>query len=58
MKGSIKRGLCIIALASVAAAWAGAQHVPIFPQGEVELQSRAQLVAEIGNWDVSRVRSN
>jgi hypothetical protein len=48
----MKRGLCVIALSMVAAAWAAAQHVPIFPQGEVELQSRAQLVAQVGSWDV------
>jgi hypothetical protein len=48
----MKKTFCVIALAAIAAAWAGAQHVPIFSQGEVELQSRAQLVANIGQWDV------
>jgi len=47
----MKRRLVIVALAAVTQL-AGAQHVPIFPQGAIELQSRAQLVANIGSWDV------
>lgn len=49
----MKRKLFVIALLTAAAVWAGAQaHVPNFTQGDVELQSRAQLVANIGSWDV------
>jgi hypothetical protein len=47
----MKRRLFIVALAAVTVL-TGAQHVPIFPQGDVELQSRAQLVANIGSWDI------
>jgi hypothetical protein len=47
----MKRRFFIVALAGVTVL-AGAQHVPIFPQGEVELQSRAQLVANSGAWDI------
>jgi len=49
----MKRSVLIVALLTAAATWAVAQaHVPIFTQGDVELQSRAQLVANIGSWDV------
>jgi hypothetical protein len=44
--------LFLVISCAAAAAIAGAQHVPLFPQGEVELQSRAQLVANSGRWDV------
>jgi len=44
----MKRSSLVAAFLAAAAVWAGAQHVPIFPQGEVELQSRAQLVANSG----------
>lgn len=47
----MKKALCIVVLAA-AAVFSGAQHVPIFPQGDIELQSRAQLVANIGSWDI------
>ncbi len=43
--------ILIAAIAAVAgAAWAPAQ--PTIDQGVVELQSRAQLVASTGNWDI------
>ena len=29
-----------------------AQHLPDLPQGQVEMQSRAQLVANTGSWDI------
>lgn len=49
----MKRGIFVIAFVAAAAVWAGAQtHVPPFSQGDVDLQSRAQLVANIGSWDV------
>ncbi|MGA2640757.1 MAG: hypothetical protein ABSG21_07615 [Spirochaetia bacterium] len=50
----MKRKLSIIALITAAAVTAGAQvvHVAPFGQGDVDLQSRAQLVANIGSWDV------
>jgi hypothetical protein len=48
----MKRGTCVVALIVAASALAGAQHVPTYAQGEVELQSRAQLVAKVGAWDV------
>jgi hypothetical protein len=48
----MKRGVFIVALAAAAAVGAGAQHLPVFPQGVVELQSRAQLVANSGRWDI------
>ena len=48
----MKKTLCIVVLAAAAATWAGAQHVPIFGQGDIELQSRAQLVANVGSWDI------
>jgi hypothetical protein len=53
MEGPMKRGLFVVVLAIVSAAWSGAQtHTPPFGQGDVDLQSRAQLVANIGSWDV------
>jgi hypothetical protein len=48
----MKRITLVIALAAGAAGVAQAQHVPIFPQGDVELQSRAQLVLNTGSWDM------
>jgi hypothetical protein len=51
MEGSMKRALHVVALIAATALPAAAQHVPIFPDGTVELQTRAQLVANIGSWD-------
>jgi hypothetical protein len=48
----MKRRLFGIALCAAAAVTAGAQHNPPFSPGDIELQSRAQLVASIGSWDV------
>ena len=48
----MKKRLLIVVLAAAAAACIEAQHVPIFPQGDIELQSRAQLVANVGSWDI------
>src|SRR5271157_5916366 len=49
----MKPRLFVIALLAVAAAGAGAQtHTPPFSSGDVELQSRAQLVANIGSWNI------
>ena len=47
-----------VTLAAMAAAGAGAQHLPgtdagsPMPQGQLEMQSRAQLVANAGSWDI------
>jgi hypothetical protein len=49
----MNRGFLTIVLAAVVAAGAVAQtHLPPFSQGDVDLQARAQLVANIGSWDV------
>ncbi|MGO9309432.1 MAG: hypothetical protein ACLQDL_10460 [Spirochaetia bacterium] len=49
----MKPRLFVIALVTIAAVTAGAQaHTPPFSSGDVELQSRAQLVANIGSWDI------
>jgi hypothetical protein len=45
-------GPLLPALGCLAAITAGAQHLPTFSDGDVELQSRAQLVANVGTWDV------
>ena len=42
----------MIALAASTAAGAYAQHIPQFPQGQLEMQSRAQVVANAGSWDI------
>ncbi len=49
----MRTGLVVIALIGAAAVGAGAQtHTPPFGNGDIDLQSRAQLVASIGSWDV------
>src|SRR5271157_4084679 len=49
----MRKGLVVIALVAAAAAGAGAQaHTPPFGNGDIDLQSRAQLVANVGSWDV------
>jgi len=48
----------VLAVLAIPAMSAGAQHLPgttagsPMPQGQVELQSRAQLVANVGSWDI------
>lgn len=49
----MKHSALAVVLFLAAVRWAGAQHVPVFPQDLVELQSRAQLMGSIGNWDVA-----
>jgi hypothetical protein len=49
----MKTKLFVIALIAVAVAGLGAQtRTPPFGSGDVDLQSRAQLVANLGSWDV------
>jgi len=48
----MKRVPAVIAFLAGAAFALGAQHNPPFSQGDVELQSRAQLVASSGSWDI------
>jgi hypothetical protein len=47
----MKRRLLLTAFV-LAAGLAAAQHVPIFPQGEIDAQSRLQLVANLGAMDL------
>ncbi len=48
----MKQGLVVITFLAAVTAGVNGQHLPIFPQGVVELQSRAQLVANGGQWDI------
>jgi hypothetical protein len=48
----MRRLTLVVILAASGLAAAHAQHLPVFPSGVVELQSRAQLVASIGSWNV------
>jgi hypothetical protein len=48
----MRRLAVVCILIAVVTGLAFAQHVPIFTQGQVELQSRAQLVGNIGSWDL------
>jgi hypothetical protein len=53
MEGPMRRGLFVIALIAAAAVAAAAQtRTHPFSQGDIDLQGRAQLVANIGSWDV------
>jgi hypothetical protein len=53
MASPAKPALLVIALLCVAALAAGGQaKVPSFGQDDVELQTRAQLVANVGRWDI------